>query len=160
MKPTIVETTDALRELCNELGASGSFALDTEFVRERTFYIQLGIVQVVADELEAVIDPHAVETLEPLYALVTDASVEKVVHAGEQDFAALFEKGKIVPRNVFDTQIAAALVGYGDQISYAKLVAKVTGVQLSKLETLTDWTARPADESANRLLARRRALPG
>ena len=143
MKPTIVETTKELGQLCEKLGAAGSFALDTEFVRERTFYIQLGIVQVAAQGLEAVIDPHAVESLEPLYALVTDASVEKVVHAGEQDFAALYEKGEIVPQNVFDSQIAAALVGYGDQISYAKLVAKVTGVQLKKLETLTDWTARP-----------------
>ena len=74
---------------------------------------------------------------------MTDGSVEKVVHAGEQDFAALYEKGEIVPKNVFDSQVAAALVGYGDQISYAKLVAKITGVQLEKLETLTDWTARP-----------------
>lgn len=143
MKPKIVETVRELEELCDKLGAGGSFALDTEFVRERTFYIQLGIVQVAAEDLEAVIDPNAVESLAPLYALVTDPAVEKIVHAGEQDFAALYEKGKIVPKNVFDTQIAAALVGYGDQISYAKLVAKVTGVQLSKLETLTDWTARP-----------------
>lgn len=143
MKSRIVETTRELQSLCEELGAAGSFALDTEFVRERTFYIQLGIVQVATDGLEAVIDPHAVESLEPLYELVIDSTVEKVVHAGEQDFAALYEKGEVVPKNVFDTQIAAALVGYGDQISYAKLVAKVTGVQLSKLETLTDWTARP-----------------
>lgn len=143
MKPTIVETTEALGSLCETLGAAKTFALDTEFVRERTFYIQLGIVQVATDDVEAVIDPNAVQNLDPLYQLVTDPAVEKVVHAGEQDFAALYEKGGIVPKNVFDTQIAAALVGYGDQISYAKLVAKVTGVQLSKLETLTDWTARP-----------------
>lgn len=143
MKSTIVETTRDLAELCEKLGSESSFALDTEFVRERTFYIQLGIVQVAAPGFEAVIDPNAIESLEPFYRLVTDASVEKVVHAGEQDFAALYEKGAIVPKNVFDSQIAAALVGYGDQISYAKLVSKVTGVQLSKLETLTDWTARP-----------------
>ena len=143
MSSTIVEKTHELAALCEELRAAGSFALDTEFVRERTFYIQLGIIQVAAPDIEAVIDPNAVDSLEPLYRLVTDASVEKVVHAGEQDFAALYEKGEIVPRNVFDSQIASALVGYGDQISYAKLVAKVTGVQLSKLETLTDWTARP-----------------
>jgi ribonuclease D len=147
MKSAIVANTKELERLCETLAASGSFALDTEFVRERTFYIQLGIVQVAANGVEAVIDPHAVDSLEPLYALVTDASVEKVVHAGEQDFAALFEKGQIVPNNVFDTQIASALVGYGDQISYAKLVAKVTGVQLSKLETLTDWTARPLTQA-------------
>lgn len=117
--------------------------MDTEFVRERTFYIQLGIIQVAADGTEAVIDPLALPSLDPLFDVVTDPAVEKVVHAGEQDFAAFYERERIVPANVFDTQIAAALVGYGDQISYAKLVAKVTGVQLSKLETLTDWTARP-----------------
>ncbi len=147
MKSAIVAHTKELEQLCEKLAESGSFSLDTEFVRERTFYIQLGIVQVAANGVEAVIDPQAVDSLEPLYELVTDPSVEKIVHAGEQDFAALYEKGEIVPTNVFDTQIAAALVGYGDQISYAKLVAKVTGVQLSKLETLTDWTARPLTQA-------------
>ena len=139
----IVETQDRLERICSEVRASRSFALDTEFVRERTFYIQLGIIQVAAEDVEAVLDPHAIRDLTPLLDLVRDPSVEKIVHAGEQDFAVLHEKSGVVPQNVFDTQIAAALVGYGDQISYAKLVSKVTGVNLSKLETLTDWTARP-----------------
>ncbi len=143
MSHVVIEHTDELEELCQKLSSFDSFALDTEFVRERTFFIQLGIVQVAAPGVEAVIDPRALSTLEPLYELLVDESLEKVVHAGEQDFAALYERGGVVPNNVFDSQVAAALVGYGDQISYAKLVAKVAGVQLHKLETLTDWTARP-----------------
>ena len=143
MSDVVIERADELEKLCQKLSTFDSFALDTEFVRERTFFIQLGIVQVAAPGIEAVIDPRALSTLEPLYELLVDESLEKVVHAGEQDFAALYERGGVVPKNVFDSQIAAALVGYGDQISYAKLVAKVTGVQLNKLETLTDWTARP-----------------
>lgn len=139
----VVEKQEPLESLCQKLADVGAFALDTEFVRERTFFIQLGIVQVAAEGIEAVLDPRALQSLEPLFRLVGDPSVEKIVHAGEQDFAVLYETGRVVPRNVFDTQIAAALVGYGDQISYARLVAKVTGVQLEKLETLTDWTARP-----------------
>lgn len=139
----IIDKEKDLHELCDRLGTFDSFALDTEFVRERTFYIQLGIIQVAAEGVEAVIDPLAVPTLDPLLALIRDERLEKIVHAGEQDFAALYERAEVVPKNVFDTQVAAALVGYGDQISYAKLVQRVTGVGLSKLETLTDWTARP-----------------
>jgi len=145
--PRVIEKQSHLEALCRELATRGAFALDTEFVRERTFFIQLGIIQVSAENLEAVIDPQPLASLDPLFALVAAPEVEKIVHAGEQDFAVLFEAGGSVPRNVFDTQIAAALVGYGDQISYARLVAKVTGVQLDKLETLTDWTARPLTEA-------------
>jgi len=145
--PRVVEKQKDLEVLCRELATRGAFALDTEFVRERTFFIQLGIVQVAAAGVEAVIDPQTLSSLEPLFELVAAPEVEKIVHAGEQDFAVLYEAGGAAPRNVFDTQIAAALVGYGDQISYARLVAKVTGVQLEKLETLTDWTARPLTEA-------------
>ncbi len=145
--PRVVETQKDLEHLCRELASRGAFALDTEFVRERTFFIQLGIVQVSSGDAEAVIDPRALSSLEPLFELLAAPEVEKIVHAGEQDFAVLYEAGGPAPSNVFDTQIAAALVGYGDQISYARLVAKVTGVQLDKLETLTDWTARPLTEA-------------
>jgi ribonuclease D len=145
--PRVVEKQKDLEVLCRELATRGAFALDTEFVRERTFFIQLGIVQVSAPGIEAVIDPQTLSSLGPLFELVAAPEVEKIVHAGEQDFAVLYEAGGAAPRNVFDTQIAAALVGYGDQISYARLVAKVTGVQLEKLETLTDWTARPLTEA-------------
>jgi ribonuclease D len=100
-------------------------------------------MQVACPDVEAILDPQSLESLEPFYELICEPAVEKVVHAGEQDFFVFFERIGEPPRNVFDTQIAAALVGYGEQLSYAKLVQKVTGIRLSKLETLTDWTARP-----------------
>jgi len=139
----IVTSARELEDVCGKLRSAGSFGVDTEFVRERTYYIRLGILQVACPGLEAVLDPHVLESLEPFFELICDATVQKVVHAGVQDFSVLFDRIGEAPRGVFDTQIAAALVGYGEQLSYAKLVQKVTGVKLSKLETLTDWTARP-----------------
>jgi ribonuclease D len=143
----IVTSQGQLEELCTKLRAAGSFAFDTEFVRERTYFIRLGILQVATDETEAVLDPHAIESLSPLFELISDPGVEKVVHAGEQDFAIFYERTGEPPKNVFDTQIAAALLGFGDQLAYAKLVEKVVKVKLSKLETLTDWTARPLTQA-------------
>jgi ribonuclease D len=139
----IVTNSRQLEDLCNTLRSAGSFAMDTEFVREKTYFIRLGILQVATNDTEAILDPHAIDSMTPFYELVDNPDIEKVVHAGEQDFAVLFDRMGEPPRNVFDTQIAAALVGYGEQLSYARLVEKITGVRLSKLETLTDWTARP-----------------
>ena len=89
MSDVVIEHADELEKLCQKLSTFDSFALDTEFVRERTFFIQLGIVQVAAPGIEAVIDPRALSTLEPLYELLVDESLEKVVHAGEQAAANL-----------------------------------------------------------------------
>ncbi len=139
----IISTTGELEKVCRRLLDAGTFALDTEFVRERTYYIRLGIIQVAAKDMEAILDPRSIGTLEPFFELVCDRGIEKIVHAGEQDFEAFFERNGEPPNSVFDTQVAAAMVGYGDQIAYAKLVEEVTGVKLSKLETLTDWMARP-----------------
>ena len=139
----IVTNSRQLEEVCRVLRSSGSFAMDTEFVREKTYYIRLGILQVATADTQAILDPQAIDSLTPFYDLICDPDVEKVVHAGEQDFTVLFDRIGEPPRNVFDTQVAAALVGYGEQLSYAKLVEKITGVRLSKLETLTDWIARP-----------------
>ncbi len=143
----IITSQSRLEDLCSQLRAAGSFAFDTEFVRERTYFIQLGILQVATAETEAVLDPQAIESLSPLYELISDPAVEKVVHAGVQDFAIFYERSGKPPRNVFDTQIAAALLGYGDQLAYAKLVEKISKVKLSKLETMTDWTARPLTQA-------------
>jgi ribonuclease D len=139
----IVTDTRQLQDLCSKLRGAGSFGFDTEFVRERTYYIRLGILQVATAEIEAILDPHEIDSLAPFLELISDPSVEKVVHAGEQDFAVLFERSGKAPANVFDTQIASALVGFGEQLSYAKIVEKVAHVKLPKLETLTDWTSRP-----------------
>ena len=143
----IVTDSRQLQDVCAKLRQAGSFGFDTEFVRERTYYIRLGILQVATAEVEAILDTHAIDSLEPFFELIADPSIEKVVHAGEQDFAVLFERSGKPPANVFDTQIASALVGYGEQLSYAKIVEKVAGVKLPKLETLTDWTSRPLSKA-------------
>lgn len=139
----LITTEDQLAKICKRLRESNSFALDTEFVQERTYFPRLGIVQVAADGVEAVLDPGEIGNLDPLLDLIGDAQIEKIVHAGRNDFEIFFNRTGRTPSNVFDVQIAAAFAGYGHQISYANLVRRVVGEQLSKLETLTDWTRRP-----------------
>lgn len=139
----LVKTEAHLVEVCAALRAAGAFGLDTEFVQERNYSPRLGIVQVAAPGVEAILDPGAIGTLEPFTDLVFDATVEKVVHAGSGDFGIFYWRTGKAPKNVFDTQIAAAMLGFGDRISFQKLVDQVTGVKLAKSETLTDWTRRP-----------------
>lgn len=143
----LITTEDQLTRICGRIREIGTFGLDTEFVQERTYYPRLGIVQVAVDGVEAVLDPGAIGTLDPLLELVADPEIEKIVHAGRNDFEIFYQRSGRAPRNVFDVQVAAAFAGYGHQVSYANLVRRVTGVQLSKLETLTDWTRRPLTEA-------------
>jgi len=139
----LISDEDSLRRLTDDLREAGSFALDTEFVRENTYRPELCLVQVATPELEALIDPLRIRDLSSLVELVLDPAVEKVVHAGEQDMEIFFVLGGEVPRNLFDTQVAAALCGHGHQASYARLVENLTGVRLNKQETFTDWAQRP-----------------
>jgi ribonuclease D len=143
---TLIESADELEALCRHLRSVGRFAFDTEFVKERTYFAQLGTVQVAFDESALILDPLATGTVAPLLEVLVDPSVEKIVHSGVQDCEVLFLGTGKAPVNLFDTQIAAALAGYGEQISYAKLVASIAGVRLAKLETRTDWRRRPLSE--------------
>ncbi len=154
----IVTDTRQLQDVCSKLRQAGSFGFDTEFVRERTYYIRLGILQVATAEVEAILDPHAIDSLEPFFELITDPSIEKVVHAGEQDFAVLFERSGKPPANVFDTQIASALVGYGEQLSYAKIVEKVAGVKTPKVGDPDRLDFTSANQGSSRIRSGRCAL--
>ncbi len=139
----LVVSQNDLNDVCNRLRKAGSVAMDTEFVRERSYYGKLGVVQVAAEGVEAVIDPLEVDSLDPLLDLLFDPEIEVIVHAGRGDFEIFFEMTGRVPNNIFDSQIAAAFIGFGSQISYANLVRRVSGVSLSKGQQLTDWTRRP-----------------
>jgi ribonuclease D len=139
----LLRDPDALRDLAAELLALGSFALDTEFVREKYYRPQLCLIQVATREKSVLIDPIALPDLAPLVAVLADPSVEKIAHSGEQDMEGFFAAYDVVPRTVFDTQVAAALAGIGQQISYARLVETLTGVRIDKAETFTDWARRP-----------------
>ena len=138
-----IDQPPALRELCAELRASEWLALDTEFLRESTYYPQLCLLQLATPGRIAVIDPLRVADLEPLLELLFDDRILKVVHAGRQDFEIFFHLRQRVPEPVFDTQIAAPLLGYADQIGYGRLVQEVLNVRLPKTHSRTDWSHRP-----------------
>lgn len=134
---------DALGEFCRCLRGASRLAVDTEFVGEDTFVPRLELVQVATADLSAVIDVPATRSLDPLWEVLADSATEKIVHAGRQDLELIYGHAKQVPSPVFDTQMAAAMVGYGTQISYAQLVERVVGTKLAKSHTLTNWSHRP-----------------
>ena len=131
-----------LKDLCERLRESDRLALDTEFMGEDTYAPRLEIIQVATDDLIAIVDRRAVPALGGFLELLTDPNILKIVHAGRQDLEIFsVEGGAISP--VFDTQVAAAMVGYGTQIGYGQLVLQVVGVSLDKTETFTNWAQRP-----------------
>src|SRR5512140_3563059 len=145
----MITTDRELAAFCERLEQQPSFALDMEFQRERTYFPRLYLIQIASpggegeeDEL-TLIDPLAARRLQPLFELVADARLQKVVHAGSQDMEIVYQMSGLLPRNIFDSQIGAALIGYGDQPGSATLVERIAGVRLSKLETITDWSRRP-----------------
>lgn len=117
-------------------------ALDTEFMRVRTYSARLCLIQVATPEVIACVDPLAV-SIDPLLDVLYDARALKVLHAARQDLEVFFDIRQAVPAPVFDTQIAAALTGYDDQIGYSALVEKITGHKLPKTNQRADWAARP-----------------
>lgn len=145
MKERFVDTPEALADLCDSLRGSEAIALDTEFLREKTYYTQLCLIQVATDEVIACVDPLALEDLEPLLAILYDPAVTLVMHSARQDLEIFYDLRGDLPGPVFDTQIAATLLGYGDQIGYANLVREITGVSLEKGHTRTDWSRRPLE---------------
>ena len=142
----LISNQKQLNKFCASLreGAARGLplAFDTEFVSEKRYYARLCLVQVGMGELEAAIDPFEVD-LAPLWELVANPDIEKIVHSGSIDLQILWQNFGIESQHVFDTQIAAAFLGFGHQIGYADLVRKITGVALSKNFQYSDWTVRP-----------------
>lgn len=136
----IIQSSSSLKDLCVRIEENGYFGVDTEFIPESSYYPRLGIIQVATGNYCAVIDPKCTKDLEPFCALLSNASILTAVHAGAQDLQILARLSGTVPANIFDCQVAAALLGYGMSISYAKLVDSLLGIRLNKQETLTDWT--------------------
>lgn len=140
--------TDDLVRFCDEARAEGLVGIDMEFERERTYRPVLQLVQAATRERAVLIDPLADLDLSALWEIVADPAVEVILHAGMQDMEIAFtESGGKVPHRLFDTQIAAALLGMGEQPGYADVVRRVTGVQLKKGERTTDWSRRPLSEA-------------
>lgn len=145
-KPTemrFVDTPQALTELCRELQSAEVIAVDTEFIREKTYYAKLCLIQVASDSVIACVDPLALKNLDELLAILYSPDKLKLFHAAWQDLEIFFDQWERIPTPVFDTQIAAALLGFSDQIGYANLAEQLVGVQLDKTASRTDWAQRP-----------------
>jgi len=143
MPERYIDTPEALTDLCAELAVSPFIALDTEFMREKSYYPQLCLIQVATDGVVACIDPLALPDLAPLHRLLADPTVLKVLHAARQDLEIFHLLTDTVPRPVFDTQLAATLLGQGEQVGYGPLVEQILGKRLEKAHSRADWSRRP-----------------
>lgn len=143
-----IDTPAALQQFLDGIASANSIALDTEFIREKTYYPRLCLVQLAAAGEIACIDPLALEDLGPLWKRLADPETVVLLHAGRQDLEVIFQASGSIPARVFDTQIAAALCGYGDQTGYATLVRDIVGVDLDKSMTRADWAHRPLSQDA------------
>lgn len=143
----IVTSADRLAEICQAARQVEAVMLDTEFVRTRTLYPRLGLVQLFDGQTLALIDPIDIEDLSPLWALLTDEKVMKVLHSCSEDLEVFLHHGGVLPASVVDTQILAAFLGHGVSTGFAALVDQYLGVTLDKGESRTDWCARPLTDS-------------
>lgn len=137
----------ALRELIDRARKYPVVGLDTEFMRERTYFAKLCLVQLGTADFSAIIDPLAIDDLGPLCELLVDPSVIKIFHAGGQDLEIFFRECGKATAPLFDTQVAATLAGFPQQVGYGALVAEVLGTKLDKGDSFTDWSKRPLTET-------------
>ncbi len=142
--PALITTSDALGAFCQRMRNETFITVDTEFMRERTYWPDLCLVQIAGETEVAVIDAEADGIdLSPLSGLFADEAVMKVFHAARQDIEIFVFRFGQVPRPMFDTQVAAMVAGFGDQVGYDALVANLTGGSIDKAHRFSDWSARP-----------------
>src|SRR5215467_11012098 len=144
----LITTTNSLAEVCERLQRHPFVTVDTEFLRESTYYPKLCVAQIASTDEAVVIDALAEGiNLEPLFKLMADESVVKVFHAARQDIEICWHAAGLIPSPLVDTQVAAMVLGYGDSIAYDQLVQRITGDNLDKSLRFTDWTRRPLSEA-------------
>lgn len=142
-KVRLIDNKDELAAFCEQLRDARWLAVDTEFLRERTYYSAFCLLQVASSEHAACIDPIAITDLDPMLELLYDPDVTKVFHSGRQDLEIFYNLTGRIPEPLFDTQIAAPLLGLSEQVGYADFIREILGVSLKKSHTRTDWSRRP-----------------
>lgn len=143
----VITRTSELAAACNRLSEHPFITVDTEFLRETTFWPKLCVIQMASPEEAIIVDALAGELdLEPFFDLMKNEAVTKVFHAARQDIEIVYHRGGFIPHPVFDTQVAAMVCGFGDSISYDQLVQKITGARIDKSSRFTDWSRRPLTE--------------
>lgn len=143
MQYQLIENAINLEVLCQQYNKAKVLAIDTEFVRTRTFYSKLGLLQVFDGKTLALIDPIAIDDLSPFWQLLTNEKIVKVLHACSEDLEVFLTSANCKPVNLFDSQIMMSFLGHGLSMGYAAMVEYFTGIQLDKSESRTDWTKRP-----------------
>ena len=142
-----IATQENLAAFVERARTSSVLAIDTEFLREKTYYARLCLLQMATDDEVVIVDPFEIDDLSVLRPLLTDEGIVKLFHAAGQDLEIILREVGVLPRPVFDTQIAAALLGHTQQIGYAALVHAECGVSLKKIDSFTDWSRRPLSAS-------------
>ena len=147
-----ITTTDGLAAFCDRAASAPYVTVDTEFLRERTYYSKLCLVQLAipgdAEEDAVLVDPLAKDmSLRPLYDLFRNAAVVKVFHAARQDIEIFYIEGGVIPAPLIDTQVAAMVAGFGEQVGYETLVRKIAKAPLDKSSRFTDWSRRPLSDA-------------
>lgn len=143
----LITTTSELAAACARLARFDTVTVDTEFMRETTYWPKLCIIQMASPAEAVIVDGMAPEIdLEPFFKLMKNESVTKVFHAARQDIEIIYHRGGLIPHPVFDTQVAAMVCGFGDSISYDQLVQRLCGARLDKSSRFTDWSRRPLSE--------------
>lgn len=145
-----LKSTEELIPLMESARKEGRLGIDLEFIRERTYTPQLALIQVAVNDVYKLIDPLMKIDLSSILSLISDPAVIKIVHAGSQDLEILEGLSGETPRSVFDTQIAAAFLGFGQQVSYSGLVESGLGTPIPKGESYTNWLARPLSDAQER----------
>src|SRR5437763_2275549 len=144
----LITTTDQLAKACKRLARHQYITVDTEFLRETTYFPILCVAQLASSDEAVVVDALAPGIdLKPLFELMADEAVLKIFHAGRQDIEIVWHRAGLIPHPVFDTQVAAMVLGHGDSISYDQLVQRITGDTLDKSNRFTDWTRRPLTDA-------------
>ena len=141
-----LESNEQLAAFCDKIRNAGYCVIDTEFVRDKTYYAVLALIQIASEKHMACIDPLAIDNFDPLVALLQNQDLIKVFHSPSQDLEILFQRFSCMPQPVFDTQLAAAVLGYDHQVGYADLVNQITGVKLDKKHTRANWSRRPLSQ--------------
>ncbi|MBE6473154.1 MAG: ribonuclease D [Coriobacteriaceae bacterium] len=142
-----IESQDELESFVERASKAKLLAIDTEFLREKTYYPKLCLMQLATEDEIAIVDPFAVDDIKVLKSLFENEQILKIFHAGHQDIEIIIYDIGCVPRPLFDTQVAATLLGQAQQIGYGALVHSLCGTKLKKADSFTDWSVRPLSES-------------
>jgi len=143
LTPEYIDSIEALNLACEKLGDASVLCVDTEFHRESTYYPEFALIQIASRDACYLIDPVAISDLSPLWVLMHNPDILKVFHAVRQDAEIILKESGALPLPLFDTQIAAALLGFGLQVGFGNLVQRILGKSLPKAESFTDWLRRP-----------------